>query len=164
MLISGKLAAEINKQIGRELGASNQYLNLAAYFDGETLPELAGFFYRQSEEEREHALKFARFLVEAGGKVAVPAIEAPKADIASAEAAVKLSIEWEMEVTRQVNALLDLAQEEKDRMAIGLLNWFVAEQLEEVSSMEALQSVVRRAGPSGLLFVEDYLARRGAKS
>jgi len=47
---------------------------------------------------------------------------------------------------------------------MGTLNWFVAEQLEEVSSMEALLAVVRRAGPSGLLFVEDYLARRSAKS
>lgn len=160
MLVSEKLAAEINKQIGRELGASNQYLNLAAYFDGETLPELAGFFYRQSEEEREHALKFAKFLVEAGARLAVPAIEAPKAEIASAEAALKLSVEWEMEVTRQIYALLDVAQQEKDRMAIGLLNWFVAEQLEEVSSMEGLLAVVRRAGANGLLLVEDFLARR----
>ncbi len=164
MLISDKLMAEINKQIGRELGASNQYLNIAAYFDAETLPELASFFYRQSVEEREHALKFAKFIVEAGGRVAVPAVEAARADIGSAEAAVKLSVDWEMEVTRQINALLDLALQEKDRLAVGILNWFVAEQLEEVSSMEALLAVVRRAGPSGLLFVEDYLARRSAKS
>jgi bacterioferritin B len=115
-------------------------------------------------EEREHALKFAKFIVEAGGRVAVPAVEATRADIGSAEAAVKLSVDWEMEVTRQINALLDLALQEKDRLAVGILNWFVAEQLEEVSSMEALLSVVRRAGASGLLFVEDYLARRSAKS
>jgi ferritin len=164
VLISDKLLVEINKQIGRELGASNQYLNIAAYFDAETLPELASFFYRQSVEEREHALKFAKFIVEAGGRVAVPAVEAARADMASAEAAVKLSVDWEMEVTRQINALLDLALQEKDRLAMGILNWFVAEQLEEVSSMEALLAVVRRAGPSGLLFVEDYLARRSAKS
>jgi ferritin len=36
-----------------------------------------------------------------------------------------------------------------------MLNWFVAEQLEEVLSMEGRLSVVRRAGPSGLLFVGD---------
>ncbi len=108
MLISDKLGAEIIKQIGRELGASNQYLCIAAYFDAETLPELASFFYRQSVEEREHALKFAKFIVEAGGRVAVPAVEAARADIGSAEAAVKLSVDWEMEVTRQINALLDL--------------------------------------------------------
>jgi len=125
---------------------------------------LAGFFYRQSDEEREHALKFAEFLVEAGAKVAVPAIEPPRADIGSADAALKLSVEWEMEVTRQINAPLDRAFQEKVRMAVGLLNWFVGEQLEEVSSVEGPLAVVRRAGPNGLLFVEDFLARRGAKS
>jgi bacterioferritin B len=80
MLVSAEWVVEINKQLGRELGASNQNLNTAAYFDGETLPELAGFFYRQADEEREHALKFAKVLVAAGPKV-VPAVEAPRADI-----------------------------------------------------------------------------------
>ena len=36
----------------------------------------------------------------------------------------------------------------KDRLAIGMLNWFVANEIEEVSSMEGLLSVVRRAGPA----------------
>jgi ferritin len=69
-----------------------------------------------------------------------------------------------MEVTRQINARLDVALQEKDRIAVGMLNWFVGEQLEEVSSMEGLLGVIRRAGPNGLLFVEDSLARQGAKS
>ena len=40
-------------------------------------------------------------------------------------------------------------------------DWFVNEQLEEVSTMGALLSLVRRAGESGLLHVEEYLAREG---
>jgi ferritin len=38
----------------------------------------------------------------------------------------------------------------------------VTEQLEEVSTMDNLLRMVRRAGEKGLLFVEEYLARRGA--
>jgi len=162
MLISEKLNAAMNQQIGRELGASNQYLNIAAYFDRETLPELAEFFYRQSDEERMHALKFVNYIVDAGGKVAIPAVDAPKQGIDSAESAVKLSVDWEMEVTRQINALMETAIKESDHISQDFLRWFVNEQLEEVSTMESLLSVVRRAGPGGLLFVEDYLARRGA--
>ncbi len=64
MLISTKLSQKMNQQIGNELGASNQYLSIAAYFDGESLPELAGFFYLQADEEREHALKFLHYLIE----------------------------------------------------------------------------------------------------
>jgi hypothetical protein len=36
----------------------------------------------------------------------------------------------------------------------------VKEQLEEVSSMDNLLKVIRRAGQDGLLRVEEYLARK----
>jgi ferritin len=160
MLISEKLNKAMNEQVGRELGASNQYVNIAAYFDAESLPQLAALFYRQADEERLHAMKFVHYVADAGGKVAVPAVTAPKPDIGSAENAAKLSLEWEMEVTRQINSLMDLAIQESDHIAQDFLRWFVTEQLEEVSTMDELLSVIRRAGPTGLLFVEDYLARR----
>jgi ferritin len=162
MLISEQLQNEMNTQVGRELGASNQYLALGAYFEREALLELASFFYRQSEEEREHAMKFVHFLVEAGAKPLIPGVQAPKPDVGSAEAAVKLSLDWEVEVTRQINALMDLAIQKKDHQALGVLDWFVSEQLEEVSTMETLLAVIRRAGPEHLLLMEDYLARRAA--
>ena len=50
MLASDKLIDAFNQQIGNEMGASMQYIAIASYFDAETLPELAKFFYRQSEE------------------------------------------------------------------------------------------------------------------
>jgi ferritin len=143
MLISEKLAHAMNEQIGRELGASNQYVNIATYFDSESLPELAAFFYRQADEERMHAMKFVHYIVE------------------SAEHAAKLSLEWELEVTDQINTLMNMAIEEKDHIAQDFLRWFVNEQLEEVSTMDELLAVIRRAGESGLLFVEEYLVRRG---
>jgi ferritin len=161
MLISEKLAHAMNEQIGRELGASNQYVNIATYFDSESLPELAAFFYRQADEERMHAMKFVHYIVEAGGKVAVPAVAEPTAEIESAEHAAKLSLEWELEVTDQINTLMNMAIEEKDHIAQDFLRWFVNEQLEEVSTMDELLAVIRRAGESGLLFVEEYLVRRG---
>ena len=161
MLISEKLNAAINAQIGREFGASNQYLAIAAYFDRETLPELAKFFYRQSDEERVHALKLIHYVVDTAGKVAIPAVEAPQSNIGSALAAAELSLKWELEVTKQINALMEQAVKESDYLSQDFLRWFVNEQLEEVSSMEDLVSVIKRAGEGGLLLVEDYLTRRG---
>jgi bacterioferritin B len=161
MLISEKMNAELNAQAGRELGASNQYMNIAAYFDNEGLPELSAFFFRQSGEERQHALRFVNYVLDAGGKVAVPAIDAPPSDIGSAERAVQLSLDWEMEVTQQINTLMDLAIKQNDHITQEFLRWFVDEQLEEVSTMDELLSVVRRAGEANLLFVEQYIVRKG---
>lgn len=161
MLISQNMNAAINAQIGNEFGASMQYVAIAAYFDRESLPSLAAHFYTQADEERLHAMKFVHYVVDAGGQVQIPAIPEPKHAFASAEEAVALSLEWEETVTRQISGLVDLALKESDHVSKTFLDWFITEQLEEVSSMDTLLSIVRRAGPNGLLFVEDYLARQG---
>jgi ferritin len=64
-----------------------------------------------------------------------------------------------MEVTSQINGLMDIAVQEKDYIAQNFLQWFVNEQLEEVSTMSTLLGVVQRA-KDDLLHVEEYLARR----
>lgn len=159
MLISQKMNDAINAQIGREFGAFLQYVAIATHFDAQSLPQLAKHFSRQAEEERDHAMRFIKYLVDAGAAVVIPAVAAPKSAFAAAEESVKLSLDWEQEVTRQIHTILELALKENDHTTQQFLQWFVEEQLEEVSSMDKLLSVVRRAGEGGLLFVEDYLAR-----
>src|SRR5262245_52455450 len=157
-LISEAMNAQMNAQIGHEFGASLQYVNIAAYFDDVGLPVFTQHFFRQADEEREHAMKFVRYLLDAGGRVAIPAIPAPRAEFASAEEAVGLALEWEHTVTKQINALLDRAFSERDYVAHDFLEWFAREQLEEVSSMDTLLKMVRRSGESGLMLVENALA------
>src|ERR671919_420080 len=57
MLISKKLNAAVNEQVGHEFAAMLQYVAIATYFDGEALPRLAAHFYRQAEEERQHGMR-----------------------------------------------------------------------------------------------------------
>src|SRR5918999_544238 len=160
MLISKPMNTALNDQVGHEFGASLQYVQIATYFDREGLPTLARHFYKQSEEERDHAMRFVRFIADASGEVAIPSIPAPQATFKSAEEAVRKSVDWEVSVTRQINALMDLAIKDNDHITRNFLNWFMEEQIAEVSSMETLLSMVRRAGESGLLFVENHLAGR----
>ena len=163
-LISEAMNAQINAQIGHEFGASLQYVNIAAYFDDVGLPVLTQHFFRQADEEREHAMKFVRYILDAGGQVAIPAIPAPRHEFASAEEAVALALEWEHTVTKQINALLDRAFSERDYVAHDFLEWFAREQLEEVSSMDTLLKMVRRGGESGLMLVENARASGRALS
>lgn len=161
MLASEKLIAKLNEQVGNEMGASLQYVSIASYFDGESLPELAEFFYRQADEERDHAMRIVRFVIDMEGRVEIPEIPAPKSQFASAEEAVELSLTWEKEVTQQIYGLVDIAQADSNYIAVRFLDWFVNEQREEVTTMSSLLDVVRRAGEDGLLHVEDYLVRHG---
>jgi ferritin len=159
MLINSEMNAALNEQIGNEFAASLQYVAVAAYFDHDNLPVLARHFYTQAAEERDHAMRFVKYVVDAGGRVEIPAIPAVQSDFPSAEAAVQLAVDGELRVTNQINALMNLAIKHNDHLTRNMLEWFVNEQLEEVSSMETLLGMIRRAGESGLLLVEHYLAR-----
>ncbi len=160
MLISKKMNDAINEQIGNEFGASLQYVAIAAHFAAEGLTELAAHFYRQAEEERDHAMRFVKYVVDAGGRVEIPAIPAPKCNFKSVEEAVQLSLDGEKTVTEQINALVELAIKSSDHITQNSLSWFIREQLEEVSSMENLLKTVHRAGETNLLYVEEHLARQ----
>jgi len=162
MLASDKLIAKLNEQVGNELGASHQYLAIASYFDRENLPELSRFFLRQSEEERDHALRFAQFVNDVEGVLEIPTVPAPKSEYPSAAEAVQLALSWEREVTEQIYGLVEIAKEDNNLIAQRFLDWFVTEQLEEVNTMSTLLGIVERAGEDRLLHVEDYLAREGA--
>jgi bacterioferritin B len=158
MLISKELNKSINIQIGHELEASHQYMNIAAYFDERHLQQFAGLFRKQALEEREHAEKFIKFILDAGGSVKIPEIPAPKAEFESAEEAVNLSLNWEKDVTKKIYVLVEQAESEKNFIAREFLGWFVTEQLEEVSSMEQLLGVVKMSGEKNLLMLEAYVA------
>lgn len=161
MQISKALVDLINEQIAHELIASNQYLQLATYFDGLALRKLSGFFYKQSEEEREHALKFVHYLTEVGGDVRILEIPAANYDIKSAEHAFEMSLDWEKEVTRRIHAMMDLAVEGKDYASQAFLQWFVTEQVEEEDSMSTMLQIVRQAGEKNLLMIEAYMTHSG---
>jgi ferritin len=149
---------ELNEHVGREFAASQQYVAIAVYYDAETLPNLAAHFYRQAVEERNHAMMMVQYLLDAGLPVTIPGVEPPRTEFADAVAPVALALEQERRVTDQITALAALAREEGDLVAEQFLQWFLKEQLEEVSSMSDLLTILERAASVNLLFAEQQLA------
>src|SRR6266850_7940853 len=93
MLTSKKVINAINEQIGYEFSASLQYYAIASHFAAEALPQLSRHFFKQAEEEKGHALRFMKYVVDAGGRVVIPAIDAPKSSFKTPRDAVKLSLD-----------------------------------------------------------------------
>jgi ferritin len=149
----------LNAQIGREFAASQQYIAIAAYYDLQTLPQLAQHFYRQSLEERNHAMMMVQYLIDAGEGVEIPGVDAPQTEFTDAVAPVRLALEQEQRVTEEIAQLAGIAREENDLVGEQFLHWFLQEQREEVASMSSLLAVVQRAAESNLLLAEEYLAR-----
>ncbi len=154
-------AQSLNEQIAYEFGAAQQYVAVAVYYDAETLPRLAAFFYQQALEERNHAMMMVQYLMDAGVDVTIPGVSAPRSTFSDVVEPVALALDQERNVTRQINALAGMARDEGDYAGEQFMQWFIKEQVEEVSSMSDLLTVVKRAAENPLL-AEEYLARESS--
>jgi ferritin len=149
--------ARLNEQIANEFSAHQQYVACAVYFDGETLPQLAGFFYRQAMEERDHAMMMVQYLLDTDEEVTIPGVSAPVTQFADIVAPVALALEQEKRVTDQINALAAVARSENDFTSEQFMQWFIKEQVEEVATMTDLLRVAQRS--TDVQDIEDYIVR-----
>lgn len=150
--------AQLNEQIGHEFAAHQQYVACAIHYDAETLPQLAGFFYRQALEEREHAMMMVKYLLDSDADVVMPGVAAPQSAFSDVVEPVALALAQEKRVTEQINALAATARREGDYASEQFVQWFIKEQIEEVATMSDLLRVVSRSQDDPMT-IEDYLVR-----
>lgn len=141
-MISKKLGTLLEAQVGHELQASNMYLAIAVWFGEQSLEKWAGFFFRQSEEERGHAMKIIHFLIEVGHPFNIPAVAASKANYKDAKAAVSAAMKNEQAVTGQFKTMAEACMKEKDFTTFQFIQWFIEEQVEEEGTMQKLLDVL----------------------
>jgi bacterioferritin B len=151
-------ASKLNEQIANEFAAHQQYVACAVYYEAETLPQLAAFFYRQALEERSHAMMMIQYLLDTGVVVTTPGIAAPRTTFGNAVEPVALALSQEREVSEQINALAATARDGGDFAAEQFVQWFIAEQIEEVATMSDLLAVAERSRDR-VAEIEDFLAR-----
>lgn len=76
-------------------------------------------------------MKLNEYLIARGGKVVLTALEAPKTQWKSFLSIFEEAYEQELNVSAQINDLMDLARSEHDHATEIMLQWFVTEQVEE---------------------------------
>lgn len=150
----------LNEQIAHEFAASQQYIAVAVFYENETLPRLASFFYAQALEERNHAMMMVKYLMDADEEAVIPAVAAPRVQFGDIVEPVAVALEQEKRVTAQIGELAGIARDERDYPSEQFMQWFLKEQVEEVSSMSDLLTVVRRSAENPML-AEEHLAREG---
>lgn len=149
----------INNQINMELWASYQYQVMWNYFDRSTvgLKNIATFFRKSSEEEREHAEKLMEYQNMRGGTVVLRNIEAPSLDYLdnnSIDNDVVLSFEKAVEMEQQVyQSLLNVhkvGDECNDAQFTDFIEGeFLGEQVEAINELTKYVSQLRRIGNNG---------------
>ena len=104
----------MNEQINKEFFSSYLYLSMAAYFEDKNLTGFAHWMQLQADEEREHAMKFYKYILDSGGRVQLKAIDAPATEWKSNLEVAEQVAEHEAKVTASIHSLYELALNEKD--------------------------------------------------
>ena len=153
MMISEKMASRLNEQVRNEFFAYWSYLAMAFAFEDMGLKVFAKWFYAQATEEQGHAMKISNYLLDQGAAVKLVDLPAPKTDFGSALEIVEAALQHELNVTKQVHEIADLAIAENDHATRQFIDWKVEEQVEEVSSSQELVQLVKMAAAPGQLFI-----------
>jgi ferritin len=156
MELSKKMQDAINEQIREELASAYIYLSMAAYCESINLQGFAHWMQAQTNEEMEHAMKFYGYVHERGGRVVLGALEQPPIEFEGPVDVFEKTLAHEQHITDCIHKLYALAVEENDYASLGILQWFIDEQVEEESSAGEILDILKMIGDKGqALFMLD---------
>lgn len=149
-MISPKIQDAINAQINAEFWSAYLYLSMAMNFQDAGRSGIANWFQIQFQEEQAHARILINYLNSRGGRVVLKAIDAVPTEWPNELAAFEATLEHEQKVTRMLNDLYYLAEQERDYATRGRLDWFISEQVEEEETARDLCDRLKLIGDNGL--------------
>jgi ferritin len=156
-LISEEFNKALNKQIKEELESGYLYLSMSYWLKEQSFNNLANWYDLQAQEEYEHAMKFANYIVETGGEVELLALSKPKKEWESVEEIVHAGFKHEQYITKKIHELVELADELKEYSVKSLLQWFVDEQVEEEAT--AQEMIDRQAAFKNNMLFDQHTTR-----
>jgi ferritin len=162
MELSKKMQDALNEQIKEEMASAYIYLSMAAYCESINLSGFARWMQAQSNEELAHAMKFYGYINERGGRVVFEALGQPPVEFAGPVDVFEKTLAHEQYITGRIHKLYAMATEEKDYASLGLLQWFVNEQVEEESTAGEILEMLKMIGDKGqaLFMLDRHLGSR----
>ena len=139
------------------------YLAMASWSETQGYEGISQWFYAQADEERDHMLRFIHYINERGGTAVVSEIKKPPATYPGIEEVFADVMNHEQFITASINDIVALCVEEKDFTTHNWLQWFVAEQIEEEASVQAIIDKLKLVGKHNMyLFDRDIMSMRSA--
>jgi ferritin len=161
-MLSPVIEGAINDQINNELFSSYSYLSMAAWCEHQQFTGCAHWLRVQSQEEYGHAMRLFDFVLARNGLVKLKPIAQPEVTFPTLVSVFEKSLEQEERVTSQIDALYELAFNEKAFAALVELEWFITEQVEEEKTAREVVAKFRmcKDDPASLLDLDRELGSR----
>lgn len=138
MTIHPEVMDLLNNQIAMEMQASAKYLAMASWCDQRELLNSKSLFYKQAEEEREHAMKIFEFINDNGGASLSPTVDNVTNEFESLRSIYETALEQEIKVTESIFNIFKNARKESDYVTEIFLQWFITEQAEEEDKFRSI--------------------------
>ena len=129
--LTEEIESLLNEQIRVEAHSSAMYLAMASWCNRNGFDNSAGYFEKQSGEERKHMLKLFRYINDLGGRAVSPEIMNVPQEFESFRGVFEQALQQEIFVTQQFNRISDRCLKAKDFVTLQFLQWFLNEQIEE---------------------------------
>ena len=130
-MLSERIESLLNEQVNKELFSSYLYLSMSAYMSEINMNGYANWFRVQAQEEKDHAMIIYNYIISAGGRVKLKAIEEPQVEFDGIKNVLELTLEHERFVTSSIYKIYEVAMEERDYKTVRAMDWFINEQVEE---------------------------------
>lgn len=161
-MIKESVNSAFNKQINEELYSSYLYLSMAAYFEGLSLKGFANWMKIQTQEETAHAMGLFEYIHTRDGKVILQSVAQPPSEWASPEEVFEAVLKHEQYITEKISELMDICEDEKDRLSLSFLQWYIKEQAEEESTANDILTKLKliKSDANALLLLDAELGAR----
>ncbi|MET7030446.1 ferritin [Sediminicola luteus] len=136
--ISDKMEKLLNTQMTREAYQAQVYLSYASWAEVNSFAGISTFLYGHMNEEREHMFKILKYINDRGGNAKIEAIDAAPANPKDIGDCLKKILQHEMDNSKEIDKIVNLAHEEKDWATFNFAQWFVQEQIEEETLINSI--------------------------
>ena len=148
-MLKPELVEKLNEQITSEANAAQIYLQMCLWWEDLGLAGAAAFFRSHVSEEMSHRDRLVDYMIECDAKVALEAIPAPRADYKDLIEVINVAYAHEQMVTKQIHDLARIALDDDDFSTFNMLQWFIAEQREELMLFRGIVDYIRLSGFDG---------------
>jgi len=161
-MISKKIQDALNLQINLEQYSAQLYLAMSAHCEAKSFRGFAQWLRVQAQEETNHAMKLVKFVLDRGNALELAAIPAPPSDFGTVTQVFEKILDHEESITGKINAIFELARNEKDYATEIALQWYVTEQVEEEANvsqiLEQLKAIGEKGG--GVWYLDSRMGKR----
>ena len=161
-MLNKELVSLLNNQINMEWYSAYIYLDIYSYYEDKNLSGFGNWFFVQTQEERDHALLFTKYLLNNSEKVTLQDIKAPVTQYGGFRDPAQAAYEHELKVTASINNIYEAAYTQRDFRTMQFLDWFIKEQGEEEKNTEDIVKKYDLFGndTKGLYLLDAELAAR----